>query len=680
MRRQNQLSPQALEAELQRCAREPVHIPGAIQPHGALISCDDELKRVRQVSANIEAVLGIGVEKALAASPEELIGTRSIAELRNVVETRSPFRVLIVSMRTGGRVRRFRLLPYRSGSRVVLELEPLKGQSERWLLSVLAEWQTRLSTLHTREALFNELTALTRELTGHDRVLIYRFDEDWNGSVIAESRTEQVDSYLGHYFPASDIPEQVRRLYSVKRVRDIPDATADPVGLVPEADPEDESPLDLSGGVLRAAAPIHRAYLANMEVAASMSIALHVNGRLWGLLACHARRPKVLPPASRDALRGMVHSASFQVEVIEVREQAELIAQTNDSRDLLLDEQGEFRKLAKILERHGNAWLKIFRASGVALAIDNRLEIAGEVPDRSNLEAIVAWLAQDSGDGRAWESNELGATPLGRWVPPGIGGLLAAPLPVGHSQTAWLLLFRPEKVSTRVWAGNPEKTLEKRSGRISPRSSFESWKEEVRGRSDAWTIVEKRAALDLASDVAAVVAANEISRLNERLTQMASHDHLTGLWNRYRIGEEIDREIERARRYGRKCCLMMFDIDHFKRFNDTFGHDAGDEVLVRVAEASRDSLRAADRMGRWGGEEFVVLAPETGLDDGKCFAERLRQTIEALDLGDYGNVTVSLGVAVTAGDEGRREFVNRADEAMYAAKNAGRNRVELATG
>ena len=430
MRRQNQLSPQALEAELQRCAREPVHIPGAIQPHGALISCDVQLKRVRQVSANIEAVLGVSVEQALATSPEELIGTRSIVELRNVVDTRSPFRVLIVSMRTGGRARRFRLLPYRSGSRVVLELEPIKGRPEAWL-SVLAEWQRRLSTLHTQQALLNELTSLIRELTGYDRVLIYRFDEDWNGSVIAESRDKQVDSYLGHHFPASDIPEQVRRLFSVKRLRDIPDATADPVELVPEADPEDASPLDLSRGVLRAAAPIHRIYLANMGVAASMSIALHVNGSLWGVLSCHASNPKVLPPALRDALRGMVHSTAFQVEVIEAREQAELIARANDSRDLLLDEQGEFRKPAKILERHGNAWLKIFRASGIALAIDGRLEITGEVPGRSNLEAIVAWLEQDSGDGRAWESNELGATPLGRWVPPGIAGLLAAPLPLG---------------------------------------------------------------------------------------------------------------------------------------------------------------------------------------------------------------------------------------------------------
>jgi len=680
MSKENQLSPEELEAALLDCAREPVHIPGAIQPHGALISCDVELRRVRQVSANIETMVGISVEQALASSPEELIGTEWIAELRNFVDTGSPFRVLVVSISTGGRDRRFRLLPYRSGSRVVLELEPIKGKPERRLMSVLAEWQTRLATMRNPEVLLTELTALVRELAGYDRVMVYRFDEDWNGSVIAESRSKQIGSYLGHHFPAGDIPEQVRRLYSVKRVRDIPDATADPVGLVPEVDPEDDSPLDLSRGVLRAAAPIHCVYLANMGVVASMSIALHVGGRLWGLLACHGERPTVLPPELRDALRGMVQSTSFQVELIEVRKKAELIGQANDSRDLLLNDQGEFRKLDKILKRHGKAWLKVFRASGVALAVSDRLEIAGEVPDPRNLEAILAWLGQESNGGRIWASNELGATPMGRWVPPGIGGLLATPLPIKHSQIAWLLLFRQEKIRTRIWAGNPEKVLESRGGQISPRSSFKSWSEEVRGRSDAWMAVERRAAADLASDVAAMVAADEISRLNERLTQLASHDDLTGVWNRYRIGEEINQEIERARRYGRECCLMIFDIDHFKHFNDTFGHDAGDEVLVRVAEATRDSLRAADRVGRWGGEEFVVLAPETGLDDGRLLAERLRQIIEDLDLGDYGTVTVSIGVAVTAGEESRRDFINRADRALYAAKDAGRNRVEMAVG
>ncbi len=676
---EHELSPDELEAALLACATEPVHIPGAIQPHGVLISCDAQLTRIHQVSANIEAMLGITADQVLAGSPEELMGSRRLEHIRDVIDNESPFRAVIFSIRTGGRARRFRVLPYHSGSRVVLEFEPVKGQPERSLFSVLTDWQTRLSRIRTLDTLANELTELTRDLAGYDRVMVYRFDEDWNGSVIAESRTEQVDSYLGHHFPASDIPEQVRRLYSIKRVRDIPDATADPVALVPETDPEDDAPLDLSKGVLRAVAPIHRLYLANMGVVASMSIALHVKGRLWGLLACHAERPMILSPALRDALRAVAQSASFQVELIQAHEQAELIARANDSRALLLDKQGEFRQVAELLKRHGKGWLKVFRASGAVLAVGERLEVVGEVPDQGDLESILAWLARESNHGQAWASSKLDATPLGRWVSSSIGGLLAAPLPIRHSRIAWLLLFRHEKIKTRVWAGNPEKRLESSGGRISPRSSFRSWEEEVRGRSEAWTTLEMRAAQDLASDVAAVVAANEISRLNEQLTQMASHDHLTGLWNRYRIGEEINQEIERARRYGGECCLMMLDIDHFKRFNDTFGHDAGDDVLVRVAEAARNSLRATDHVGRWGGEEFVVLAPETSLDDGRLLAERLRQMIENLDLGAYGTVTVSIGVAVTAGKEGQREFVTRADQALYAAKNAGRNRVELAT-
>ena len=667
-----------IEAALQACAREPVHIPGAIQPHGALISCDAELARVRQVSANLEQMLGVTVDHALAGKPEDLFGRRWLTQVREVIDGVSRFRALIVSLRVDGKSRRFRLLPYRSGSRVVIELEPIEGEPERWLFSALAEWQSQLARFHKRETLLDAVTGLVRDLAGYDRVMIYRFDQDWNGSVVSESRAEGVGSYLGHHFPASDIPEQVRRLYSIKPVRDIPDATRDPVALVPEVDPADAAPLDLSRGILRAAAPIHRSYLANMNVVASMSIALYVDARLWGLLACHSERPNVLPPALRDALRGMVQSASFKLELIEAREHAEVLERANSSRDVLIDERGEFPRPDVLVERYGSEWLEVFRACGVALVVGESLASAGRVPQRGAIEKALNWLSEQPDADPLWSSHEIGHSPLADCFPGNFAGLLAVPLPIRESLPAWLLLFRQERIETRIWAGNPQKTLDRQGDKLSPRSSFEAWKEEVRGRSDQWTTVERRAAMDLATDLAALVAANEISRLNDQMTDLATHDHLTGLWNRYRMGEAIDHEIAMAHRYGRHCSLMMFDIDHFKHFNDSFGHEAGDEVLVRLARTVETVLREPDRVGRWGGEEFIVLAPDTDLDGGRCLAERLRRVIEDLDLGDYGNVTISIGLAMAGEGEVRRDLVARADRALYAAKNAGRNRVEVA--
>ncbi|WP_024326261.1 sensor domain-containing diguanylate cyclase [Thioalkalivibrio sp. AKL19] len=670
-----------LDAALEACDREPVHIPGAIQPHGALVAMDEQLQEVRQVSANLESILGVAPADALAVTPERLFTRRWLDQIRIQLDSRNRYGALIVSLRSRGRSQRFRLLSYRSGARVVVELEPISGDPERWLFGAMADWQTELSGYTTRDGLLRALTALVRELAGYDRVMIYRFDEDWNGSVVAESLADGADTYLGHHFPASDIPAQVRQLYSIMRVRDIPDASAAAVPLVPASDPADASPLDLSRGILRAVSPIHATYLANMGVVASMSIALHLDGRLWGLLACHAAGRNILSPALRDALGAMVQTACVQLELVQAREEAALIQRANDSRDVLVDQRGAFPEPEELLASHGKEWLRIFRASGAVLAAGDQSAGVGTVPDAESIDGIVVWLNRHHSGDLAWSSRELGRTELGRFCEPArASGLLAVPLPIRNPRDAWLMFFRSEKAETRLWAGNPEKTLDRQSGRISPRASFASWKETVRGQSVPWQSTELRAATDLASDLAVLIAAGEISKLNQRLERLATRDHLTGLWNRYRMEETIDQEVAVAERYGRPCALVMFDIDHFKRFNDTWGHDAGDEVLVTVARTVSTFMRDADLAGRWGGEEFLVLAANTGLEGATRLAERLRAAIAGLEIRDYGSVTASFGVAVYREGDQRRGIVKRADLALYAAKEGGRNRVEVSAG
>lgn len=670
-----------LKAALEACEREPVHIPGAIQPHGALVSMDDQLSEVRQVSANLESILGVRVEEALTMTPEQLFTRRWLDQIRTRLDSPKRYGALIVSLRSNGQARRFGLLLYRSGSRVVAELEPISGHPERWLFGALADWQTELSTYKTRDGLLKALSALVRELAGYERVMIYQFDEDWNGSVVAESRADDATSYLGHHFPASDIPAQVRRLYSVKRVRDIPDAAAEAVPLVPASDPVDQSPLDLSRGILRAVAPIHVAYLANMGVVASMSIALHLEGRLWGLLACHAAWPNILAPALRDALRAMVQTAGFQLALIQAREEAALIQRANSSRDLLVDQREDISDWEEIVARHGPSLLKVFGAVGAVLLAGDRVATVGKVVDAASIDGIVKWLNKHHSGEQTWSSRELGRTGLAGFCDPvRAAGLLAVPLPLRSPRDAWLLVFRSEKAETRTWAGRPEKTIDQQSGQLSPRRSFESWQETVRGQSTLWLPVEERAAADLASDLAALIAAGEIRRLNKRLERLATSDHLTGLWNRYRMEEAIDHEVSVAERYGRPCALIMFDIDHFKHFNDTWGHDAGDEVLVEVARALSTQLRDTDHIGRWGGEEFIVLAANTGYEGAVHLAERLRSAIEKLEIRDYGSVTASFGVALHREGEQGRALVKRADTTLYAAKEGGRNRVEISPG
>lgn len=163
----------------------------------------------------------------------------------------------------------------------------------------------------------------------------------------------------------------------------------------------------------------------------------------------------------------------------------------------------------------------------------------------------------------------------------------------------------------------------------------------------------------------------------KRLEQLASTDELTGAWNRRQFDEVVDRELDRSRRYGHPLSLMMLDLDLFKTINDKHGHAEGDRVLQHVAECIRGALRRSDSLTRWGGEEFVVLMPDTGISNAAVLAERVRAAIAAYSIEGFGSVTVSIGVAKAVASESRDQWVERADAALYRAKNAGRNRVEL---
>ena len=181
-------------------------------------------------------------------------------------------------------------------------------------------------------------------------------------------------------------------------------------------------------------------------------------------------------------------------------------------------------------------------------------------------------------------------------------------------------------------------------------------------------------------------AGGRINEMHRQLLEQAHTDPLTGAANRRAFLERAREEIARSRRYGHPLSVLMADIDHFKRINDTHGHAAGDEALKRFAQLMRDDLRPSDLVGRYGGEEFVVLLPETEVADAPVVAERLRAKVEAAELVHEGTrfrMTVSIGVAAVdlynSSVGGSIEpALNEADAALYRAKESGRNRVVIA--
>jgi diguanylate cyclase (GGDEF)-like protein len=177
-------------------------------------------------------------------------------------------------------------------------------------------------------------------------------------------------------------------------------------------------------------------------------------------------------------------------------------------------------------------------------------------------------------------------------------------------------------------------------------------------------------------------------RLNERYVRntvvaetmqyLALTDTLTGLPNRRALTRQIERELARARRYNRPLVIALLDVDHFKAINDTHGHDVGDRVLREIGRTAREELRDTDVLGRWGGEEFLLIAPETTMPHGRALAERVRARLSEARILDRLRVTVSIGVAAVHGDEGLKDVVRRADDALYQAKAHGRDQVATA--
>ena len=167
-------------------------------------------------------------------------------------------------------------------------------------------------------------------------------------------------------------------------------------------------------------------------------------------------------------------------------------------------------------------------------------------------------------------------------------------------------------------------------------------------------------------------------RLNEKLKEVAEHDYLTGLLNRRKLSDLLQTEVARCRRYGSDLAIILLDIDFFKQTNDRLGHAAGDRLLVAVAKLLKETGRSCDVVGRWGGEEFLVICPETTLGGATVLAEKLRSSIDRVRFAEAGHKTASFGVAGFLPQDTVQTLIYRADQAMYAAKQSGRNRVETA--
>lgn len=489
--------------DLTNCDREPIHILGAIQPIGFLIALTTDWM-IARVSANIADYIGRTPEELIGVPLRDVFPDKVIHDLRNrTAMLRGPDsieRLFSCDIVPGGTC--FDVGIHFSRRSIIIEAEPSTGEHAD-ASGMVRSMITRLDQCADMTAFYKEGARQVRGLIGFDRVMVYRFAADGSGEVVAEAARAGIGSFLGLHYPASDIPAQARELYKRNLLRIITDVNAEPVPLVPARD-EAGQPLDLSLSVLRAVSPIHIEYLKNMGVGASMSISIIVDGKLWGLFACHHYSPRCPSFDRRSVSELFVQMFSMRLESRERKETVEFERRARDLSDQLLGAVASDETLLKDPDWLGDILTHAIAADGVGVWIAGNYAFSGTTPTPEAFRRIVRAL-NSTAAGKVFATDHIASlVPDPSGVSPS-AGLLA--IPISRSPRDYVVLFRSELIRSVRWAGDPHKPVEygPNGPRLSPRESFAEWKELVEGRSTPFTSSELRIAETLRATLIEVV-------------------------------------------------------------------------------------------------------------------------------------------------------------------------------
>jgi PAS domain S-box-containing protein len=496
----------SLAVDLTLCEQEPIHIPGAIQPHGALLATLADGSLITHASANVAAVLGRPAEELFGRPLAMALGDAACQVLLGATPGARTYltQVHAIPGPGGGSLH---LQSHRSGQRICVDIEPVR--SEVWQQPSVTMAQSVIETFAgapSRSELCERAVAGLKAITGYDRVMAYRFDRDGNGEVISESCEPGLTPYLGQHYPAADIPPQARQQYLNQRVGIIGDSDYEPVPLVIDTKIDDGTPLDLTHSALRSASPVHRQYMRNMGTAASLTIGLALEGDLWGMLVCHHTTPRVAGPEMRAVAAMIGQVVSLLLGSLGAAEVYARQLERNVTLRSLVDRLAAPAPMIHSLAAMETELMHLVDAGGAIVCFGGTIVCLGRTPERLAAERALAVMRSASG-GEPLAVDDLGLRypALADCTLDGSGALM---LPVGDDAEDAILWFRPELARTVTWGGDPaaHSTADPVTGVLSPRVSFNAWKEIVRGRSLPWTDADLALALGLRRAFEAEVA------------------------------------------------------------------------------------------------------------------------------------------------------------------------------
>jgi two-component system, chemotaxis family, sensor kinase Cph1 len=531
---------------LTNCASEPVQTPGCIQAHGALLVLRLANLTILQASENTMQYLGEKPDNLLGQSISKVVGASGVVRLREMLQPGHPesSTMYAFTLPAHSGIAALDVCVHTTDGVVVAEFEPTGRTGEpqdKDIFSLVKAAISRLQTAGSLRDFCQNVAREVRSMTGLDRVMVYRFHADQHGEVFAENKRDDLPAWLGLHYPESDIPQPTRDIFKRIWIRPLPNAAGHLVEIVPLANPDTGRPLNMTHCALRGASIMYTEYLANMGVAASLTMPIVVDGELWGLIACHHHQPTHFSYQVRSACELLAQVASLQLKSAEQNEQLSYRLQLDEVHQQLVRKAALEGDLMALSDSQPSL-LDAMDAEGAALYHLDRWWCAGQTPTELQLDALAAWLDQrpefDSNTRPVFVTDALtGLYPAGADIAGVASGVLA--VRVSRLRKDLILWFRPETIQTVRWAGNPDdKPLVPgpHGQRLSPRGSFELFVQSVKQRSLPWSPMEVESALRLQQLIMEIVVtrAERLAQVNSDLTRsneeldafayVASHD------------------------------------------------------------------------------------------------------------------------------------------------------------
>ena len=607
-------APAGAAITLNNCDREPIHIPGSVQPYGFLLLLDPYTRRVVQASANTETLLGVAAADLLGAGLDRLLGPAHLAQVEEIwpglTETG---RLLGVRLDGVAGQPFYKLILHRHDELLWVEGEPVAdGGVSAFDLPAL---NLTLGQLLGADSLLDCCRVAVEQvhaLTGFDRVAIYRFADDGSGEIIAEHMRPDLSPWLGLHYPATDVPQQARAMYLKNWLRFIPNVTYAPVPLVPGRTPGVNRPPDMTHSVLRSVSPIHLEYLRNMGTAATITISLIQDGRLWGMITCHHQTPRLISYELRDLCQFLGKTMSALLATKERQDEAAYRQRIRQHQQRLFEQMDTNANFVEELHRFSPTLLDVFECGGAVVCFEGQNIALGQTPPPAELNKLINWLRTHTNQ-HVFVTDSLAqlAPDLGHAVRATASGVLAIAL--AQDPGEYIIWFRPEQVQSVTWAGRLAKNETTVDGQVflSPRQSFEAWKQHVQLTAAPWKALEIEAAREIRLHITDLrlralnelqTRATDLARLNAELAR--SNDELDSF--AYVASHDLKEPLRGIHNYS----IFLLE-DYADKLDDDGVNKL--QTLVRLSqrmEALIESLLQISRVGR-----LDLTVEETNLDE-----------------------------------------------------------------